>query len=379
MRATPTTSTLRDRILTVYRGEKPDVVPFMLDLSHWFYHKFRKPWDLSRAYQKPEAELIDYHRKIEAGFYLANLGSFYDVTYGDDIVATVKRTEEPVPTITWSLETPQGTIRRSRVWEEDSYSWAIDRWAIHSEKDLRILACALASRRFRPAWDRYQKWVDEVGDLGVVYLSPSYTAIGELLSLWMGIEGTMFAVADWEDTLHEVVEQINESWLRLVDLLATSPAEIVLLHDNFSSDIQSPRFFQTWSKKWYAEAVTRLHKAGKFTAVHVDGRLKGLLREFASIGMDCIDATTPKPMGDLSPVECRLEAGPNLILSGGVPPNVWTKDVSDDVFEKAVMDWLAIKEFSPRLIANAGDQVPPNACEHRFVLMRELVEKFGEY
>lgn len=159
--------------------------------------------------------------------------------FGDVVVASVKRTEEAVPTITWSLETPLGTIRRTRVWEEDSYSWAIKKWAIQSEKDLRVLACALGSRRFTPAWDRYQRWVDEGGDLGVVYISPSYTAIGELLSLWMGIEGTMFAATDWTDTLHEVVEQINDSWLRLVDLLAQSPAEVALLSDNFSSDIQA--------------------------------------------------------------------------------------------------------------------------------------------
>lgn len=39
----------------------------MLDLSHWFYHKFRKPWDLSVSYTKPETELIDYHRRIRGG------------------------------------------------------------------------------------------------------------------------------------------------------------------------------------------------------------------------------------------------------------------------------------------------------------------------
>jgi hypothetical protein len=371
--------TYRERILAVYRGETPDVVPYMLDLSHWFYHKFQKPWDLSRAFTKPETELIAYHRSVGAGFYIANLASFYNVTYANGVRASLERIEQPVPTIAWTLETPLGTIRRTRVWEEESYSWAIRDWAVQSEADLRILAHALGSRQFTPAWDRYRQWVEEVGDLGVVYVSPSYTAIGELLSLWMGIEGTMFAAADWSDTMHEVVEQINVSWLRLVDVLAQGPAEIVLLHDNFSSDIQSPRVFQTWSRQWYAEAVKRLHQAGKFAAVHVDGRLRGLLREFAGIGMDCIDATTPAPMGDLTPQQCRDEAGPNLILSGGVPPNVWTHDVSDDVFEKAVLDWLELRSRSPRLIANAGDQVPPHACEHRILLMRELVEKFGRY
>ena len=52
------TMTMRERILAVYRGETPDVVPYMLDLSHWFYHKNRIPWDLSVAYDKPEYELI---------------------------------------------------------------------------------------------------------------------------------------------------------------------------------------------------------------------------------------------------------------------------------------------------------------------------------
>ena len=55
--------TPRERILAVYQGKTPDVVPYMLDLSHWFYHKNRLPWDLSKAYEEPERDLIDYHNR----------------------------------------------------------------------------------------------------------------------------------------------------------------------------------------------------------------------------------------------------------------------------------------------------------------------------
>ncbi len=79
------TLTTRERILSVYRGETPDVVPYMLDLSHWFYHRNRMPWDLSIAYDEPERELISYHKEAGAGFYMPNLGSFYSVTYADDV------------------------------------------------------------------------------------------------------------------------------------------------------------------------------------------------------------------------------------------------------------------------------------------------------
>src|ERR1043166_634282 len=134
------TFTPRQRLLTVYRGETPDVVPYMLDLSHWYYHKFRQPWDLSRSYPEPEYQLIDYHRRTDIGFYLVNLGSFYDVTFTDEVIATVKCEG---PKITWTLETPVGTIRRAREWEESSYSWAIADFALKSRDDLKVLAYAL--------------------------------------------------------------------------------------------------------------------------------------------------------------------------------------------------------------------------------------------
>jgi len=372
--------TLRERILSVYRGITPDVVPFMLDLSHYYYHKNKIPWDLSRPYTEPEHDLIDYHRKMGAGFYLTPMGCGYSARYTNGVTAnTKKETVNGIPVIRWSYETPLGKIERRRIWEEDSYSWGIREWSVQTEKDLRILAYALGSRTFEAKWDEYRKWVDYTGDQGVVYMSTGYSAIGYLLSLWMGIEGTMYATADMPEVMEEAVEQINESNLKLIDLLADSPAEIVIGGDNISSDVQPPHFFEKWSKKYYAEAARRLHAKGKFFAIHVDGRLKGALKMTAAAGADCADAVTPKPMGDLTPAECRKEAGNNYILSGGVPPDLWLPDSDLSIFKKTVTAWLELKETSPRFIANAGDQVPPFADEKRIMIMRELVEKHGKY
>ena len=372
--------TMRERILAVYRGETPDVVPYMLDLSHWFYHKNRIPWDLSVAYDKPESELIGYHKRAGAGFYMPNLGSVYSVAYGDDVQAeVVKVVHDGVPEIVWRLTTPLGSIERRRMWEESSYSWAITRWGVQTEQDLRVLGYALASRTYAPLWDRYHAWADEVGDMGVVYLSAGYSAMGHILNYWLGVSGAAYAAADWPMTLREVVDQINDNTLKLIDLHASSPAEIIIMGDNFSSDLQPPRYFARWSRPYYAEAIRRLHAAGKCVAVHIDGRLRGAIGMIQDAGADCGDAITPAPMGDLSPLECREEAGPGFILSGGVPPTLWLPDVPREAFEKSVLDWLALKRYGPRLIANAGDQVPPHAAEDRIEIMRELVERHGRY
>ena len=374
------TMTLRERILAVYRGETPDVVPYMLDLSHWFYHKNQVPWDLSAAYDKPEVELIRYHKQAGAGFYMPNLGAVYSATYGADVQSDVRKVDhDGVPEIVWRLTTPLGSIERRRIWEETSYSWAISRWGVQSEQDLRVLGYALGSRTYAPLWDRYQAWVDEVGDTGVVYLSAGYSAMGHILNYWLGVSGTSYAAVDWPTTLREVVDQINDSNLKMIDMLAASSAEIIIMGDNFSSDIQSPRFFTRWSRPYYAEAIRRLHAAGKCVAVHIDGKLRGAIAMIRDAGADCGDAITPAPMGDLSPLECREEAGPRFILSGGVPPNLWLPGVPRETFERSVLDWLELRRRSPCLIANAGDQVPPYAAEERIEIMRDLVEQYGRY
>ena len=368
--------TQRERILAVYRGATPDVVPFMLDLSHWYYHRHRLEWDLSRAYEQPERELIGYHRRVGAGFYMPNLASFFEVASPPDVPAGVERRPDG-RAITWTYETPLGSVSRTRHWGEQTYAWGISEWGIQTPEQLGILTYALASRRFAARWDRYQAWADEVGDLGVVYLPFGYSAMGQLLNYWMGIEGTVMAAADWPERLHESVDRINTNNLALVDLLATSPAEVVVMGDNFSGDVQPPRFFQTWSAGFYREAIRRLHAAGKFVAVHIDGRLRGALGMIRDVGADAADAVTPRPMGDLTPEQCRDEAGPEFILSGGVSPDLWLPEVNVERFKQAVLDWLALARRSRRLIANAGDQVPPGAAEERIEIMRDLVERYG--
>jgi len=373
-----TSMTIRERILAVYRRETPDAVPCMLDLSHWFYHRHRRPWDLSQTYETPEQELIDYHKTMGVGFYLPNLASIYSVSYPPDVRAAVVKTSDG-SAITWTLETPLGTIARTRRWEPGNYAWGVAEWGVKTEHDLRILSYALGDRTYTPLWDRYQAWVDAVGETGVVYVPFGYSAMGSLLNLWMGVERTLYAVWDWPETLHEVVDRINRNNLACVDLLTDGPASIIIMGDNFSSDVQPPHFFAEWSRPFYLEAVRRLHGAGKYVAVHIDGRLRGALGMIRDTGADCGDAITPAPMGDLTPLQCRDEAGPDFILSGGVPPNLWLPEVDVEVFRKAVLNWLELKRISPRLILAAGDQVPPGAEEDRIKIARDLAEQYGRY
>lgn len=370
----------RERILCVYQGTVPDVVPCMLDLSHWFYHRHQMPWDLSAAFEQPERELIDFHHQMDVGFYVANMAALYSACYPEDVRATTsKRTVDGVPEIAWRLETPLGAVERRRRWEDQTYAWAITQWGIEDESALRAFGYAMSGRTFQSDWSQYLAWRSCVGDGGVVYMPLGYSAMGYLLHYWMGVENTVYAAYDSPQLLHAVVDAVNENLLSLVDLIAASPAEIIIMGDNVSSDVQSPTFFAEWSEPFYREAVRRLHQAGKHVAVHIDGKLRNAIAMIAATGADCGDAITPGAVGGLTAEACRDEAGEDFILSGGVPPQVWLPDVPVDLFVRAVRDWLDLRYTSHRLIAGAGDQVPPGAAADRIGIMRELVSEHGRY
>lgn len=373
--------TPRERILAVYNGQKPDRVPFMLDLSHYYYHRFQKDWDLCYGYHEPERDLIDFNRKMGAAFYMPNQAVFYKVEYTGGVKATAeRRVAGGVPEIIWRFETPLGSIERIRVWERGSYSWAIKKWGVKDEKDLAVLGYAMAARRYTPLVNNYRAWADYTGDDGLVYLSPGYSAVGYLMNYWMGVENTIYASYDMEDALQEAVEKINGSALELMEMLtAAYDAPVIVLGDNFSSDIQPPAFFERWSRDFYAKACRMAHDHGKKTAVHIDGKLKSAIAMIRDAGADAIDAVTPGSVGGYTPEECRREAGSKLILSGGIPNELWYPYSDMAKFEQAVKNWLALKEISPALISAAGDQVPPGAEEAKILRMGELVEEYGNY
>lgn len=372
--------TERERILAVYAGRQPDRVPFMLDLSHWFYHREQRPWDLSRAYTEPESELLAMHRRHGAGFYMPNLAALFSTQYPSGVRASSVRVDTPNgPEIVSRFETAAGTIERRRRWEPQTYAWGISQWGIRTPTDLAVFAEAMAGRTFTAHWDCYAAWVRAVGDLGVVYLPLGYSALGHLLHYWMGVEGFFYAAADQPELLHRVVDAVNDNTLALVDLAAQSPAEVVVMGDNISGDVQPPPVFAAWSACFYREAIRRLHAAGKKVAVHIDGRLRGALRMVRDCGADAADAVTPRPMGDLTPGQCRDDVDTAFILSGGVSPDLWLPTVPLHRFERAVLDWLELRRQSSALIANAGDQVPPGADERRIDLMRQWVEQHGCY
>ena len=362
--------TPRERLLTVYTGGRPDRVPALADLSYWHAGngggKFI-PGKTDGANRDKVAALLALHRRTGAAIHV-NLGSFYREIPGPGVnVASGIRGEHYFH----RLETPVGTVEEIREWSPVTYSWPIIHHMIQGVEDLKVVRYAFERISYAADWDLLREADAQVGDLGLPLVQVPYSGMGFLMSRYAGIELTVMLSIDAPDELKETLAVINAAHAKICRLMAEGPSQVMVHSDNLSADVQSPPWVLQHSGAHYRRMAAIAHEYGKPIVTHIDGRLRGLLRTTADLGFDGADAVTPAPWGDLTPAECRAEAGPRYVLSGGVPPGSFNSHVPLEVFDAQVEAWLALRHQSPALIIAPGDQLPPDGDLDRVTRMVE--------
>lgn len=367
--------TQRQRLMALLEGQTPDCVPWFADLSHWFVVE-RGQRFIPTSEADRDTEMVDLHRELNAGLYL-NMGAFYATDYCDSGVTETTGVDGDF--FTWAISTPVGEVREIRRWSPVSHSWDITHRMVQGIEDFPIVRYAMEARRYVPRYENFDAWNDLVGEVGVPFAVGGFCGLGFLVSRFMGVEQTHYALADEPELTRGLMDIIDAKQLELVDVLADSPSPVVLWTDNLDAATQPPPVFRRHGMDFYHEMARKVHARGKHLAIHIDGRLGGLLGLLAECGVDIADAVTPTPMGDLTPEECRIEAGPDMILWGGVPPNVWEPRWPEEGFIESVKHWLDLRQANPRIVLAPGDQVPPGAPRRRIEIAGELAQTYGRY
>ena len=363
----------RERILSLLQGETPDRVPWLADLTYWA-HAMERRGEVPPGFQQGEA-YYDFHRELEAGFYLQGYFPFraeYDggVKTSSEERGNVRRTV---------VETPVGVLSEEWTYLPSSFAWAPTQWLVKTPADLAILCYWFEHTHYLPNYREAKRRYDLVQDLGVVlcYLprSPimqfvtSLSGIATLVDLWMD------ATEDLEAALHGVERKHDEGASLAVD----SPAECLMIPENLSSEVVGRSLFSRYATGYERKWTERIRQAGKTSFIHMDGTLRGLIGSVAENGFDVIEAVTPCPVGDLGFEEMRLLAGPQVILWGGLPGIYFTELVDDDEFDRFVRLTLDVMACDRRCVLGVADQVPPDGLRSRVARVGQLVEQYGEY
>lgn len=216
-----------------------------------------------------------------------------------------------------------------------------------------------------------------IGDDGIATASMSNSPFMFLIEMAWGLENTYYLLNDHREEVEEILEKLHASLRRYVEVIAASPAQIVIQYENTSSTLLSPEIFRRYCLPYLNTYADILREAGKIYLVHMCGKLHAFVDEIGSGRFHGITDIAPQPTGDL-PLDEAAAKLPGKAVIGGIDPTVFISH--DPEFVKSEISDLIkrIKPFKGVLLGSA-DVTPRGTPVENFRLIRTLVDTHGTY
>jgi hypothetical protein len=365
--------TPRERLLAILEARRPDFVPWYGDLDYWVTALIAR--GIRPAGFRLEDAYLDWHRDLGVGFYLQGYFPFRAIAGNCNVCewreGNLRRRE---------IATPAGTLRETWTWLDNSFSEAPTERLVKSAADLAAYRFLHRNTRYEPDYAQARRRLEQVGDSGVVLCYLPKSPLMQLIALDAGVRATVEMAADAPEEFAETIEVVRRSHDAAARIAVDSPAEVLMIPENLSSECVGRRLYERFMRGYHTYWADRIREAGKYSCIHLDGTMKGLLREVCSTPLTFIEALTPAPVGDLDIARWAEASGnSSTVLWGGLPGSYFTPLVSDAEFESQVRRVLEAMRSAPRYVLGVADQVPPDALESRVRSVAGLVERYGAF
>ncbi len=358
----------RERVLTVLRGGIPDRVPWFADFDYWAVSLERRGVRPPGFRQSPE--YLDWHRELNTGFYLQGYWPFHIIS--DDTVRIEEGQDDDIRYR--RVHTPVGTIEEQWKYLDVSFSESPYKHFVEEVADLKPLRYWHEHMSFEPNYARAQWVAENVGDLGITLCYVPRSPFMQMVAEFAGIMNIIDIWSEAPDEFTETLEVIRHAHDQAAALAVASPAECLMIPENLSAEMVGRRFFELFLREYETIWNTRIREAGKFSFVHMDGTLRGLIGPVASTGFTVIEAFTPAPVGNADVAELRAMVEPGTVLWGGIPGAYFSPVTSDEQFEAHMKHVLDVMTTQPHFVLGCADQVPPDGLESRVRRVAELAE-----
>ncbi|MBK7709807.1 MAG: hypothetical protein IPJ37_01685 [Bacteroidales bacterium] len=365
--------TNRDRLLTILAGKQPDQVPWFGDLDYWAN-------SLIKRGLKPKNfilsdEYIQWHRDLGVGFYLQGYFPYKQIFSGCEVKEWYEGHRHYK-----EIVTPCGSVRECWEFIPTSFSDAAIEHLMKSEADIPIMKFIYENTSFEPDYDQAYLRKKQVGEQGLVLCYLPKSPFMHLLALEAGVMTVTMAALTAPEEFKDLLDTMKKAFDQAARIAVDSPAEVLMIPENLSSEMVGPELFELYMSGYQKEWTKKISEAGKYSFIHIDGTLAGLLKEEAAVGFTVLEALTPDPVGDMKWEDLESFTGDSKsILWGGIPGSYFTDCVSDDEFDRHVKYLLEIMVSKPRFVLGVADQVPPDGLERRVKRVSELVNKYGFY
>jgi len=248
------------------------------------------------------------------------------------------------------------------------------KWPIASPEEMKVASWRARHRRWE--WDqaKYEELCRTWAGLGAPTMYLPRVNVQQLYLIDMGVENTIYALADYPAVCEEYFEALDAEYDQLMDVVCACPIEIINFGDNVHAGTLGLEQFRRYVLPCYRRRCEKLHAAGKFCHAHWDGDCGPLLPYARQTGLDGIEAITPVPQGDVTLEQTKAALG-DMFLLDGIPAIFFDRTYS----ERTLVDCAkrCIELFAPNLVLGISDEISSTGDIERIRRVGEVVDEYN--
>jgi uroporphyrinogen-III decarboxylase len=273
-------------------------------------------------------------------------------------------------------ETPVGVIRETYETRESSPWMAFPvEYKIKTHEDLSIYRYIVEAQEYQPAYSDFIRISAEIGDDGIATTPSPISPFQMLLEVELGVEQFHYFLIDYPDELEALMRVMHAKNLEACEIIAESPAEVVIIYENTSTSYISPPMFTQYILEHLNEYADLYHEAGKIVLIHACGTLKDIVEELGIGRYDGVCDIAPPPTGDLELAEAKEVWGNRKVATGGIDATAFVS-LSPEEMKKHVLHILQRISSHRGVVLGSGDAVPAGTPLETLRAVSEAVEEF---
>jgi uroporphyrinogen-III decarboxylase len=340
--------TSRERMLVALENGRPDRLP--CQVHGWMAYYLKTYLGGADWYQAYERFGMDYAIYVEPRYQ-------YDARdQADWQVETTDLGTDADGNHSWSqiVTTPGGTLTSAGARNQIT-GWTTEH-LVKTKQDFEL-------------WNQYcpiptgvdlsdiQAARDKLGDKGIVRshpFSPGQGSPWQSFCTMIGTQEAIYLAFDEPDWLHHALDAILQRTLRVTEMWAGTPADMVEIGGGAgSSTVISPDLFRQFCLPYDQQQIVALHEVGLKVVYHLCGGLMPMLELVAETGADGLETMTPPAMGgDCDLAEASRRVGDQLFFIGGFDQNAGFEHGTPQNARQQVFDcFAATKDHAGYIIA----------------------------
>ena len=279
------------------------------------------------------------------------------------------------------ITTPVGTL--TGLWKLTDKHGRVPhftKYVVNNYEELKIFAYAVEHidmSPLKPRFELYNRFDALLGDEGLPAVSFMNTPLMHLIQFLMGLENTYILLHEHPKEMEFILERLHVSHRRHVELIAQSPAKVVIQYEGTSSTLLSPAYYRKYCLPVQNDYARILTSAGKIHLIHMCGKLQAFINDFKGAEFSGITDIAPHPTGDL-PLYEAAERLQEKVLIGGIDATTFASN--DLAFvEKEVTQLIQKVKPYRGILLGSGDVVPKDTRVENIRLMNKLVNELGHY